>query len=86
MVDKYQDPTSGEYVGVPGEDGLLASALLGGVSKETPQVTVTDAFAAYLEENALKMSDPRGECFWARLTLETALKWIYRTDPALRRT
>lgn len=31
------------------------------------------------------LSDPRGACFWARLTLETALKWLYRTDPALRR-
>lgn len=57
LVDKYQDPASGEYVGVPEEDGLLASALLGGVSKETPQVTVTDAFAAYLEENALKIPE-----------------------------
>lgn len=39
--------------------------------------------AAKAETHA--MSDPRGACFWARLTLETALKWIYRTDPALRR-
>ncbi|MFW8636743.1 DEAD/DEAH box helicase family protein [Cribrihabitans pelagius] len=40
-------------------------------------------YAAKAETHAL--SDPRGACFWARLTLETALKWIYRTDPALRR-
>ncbi|MDX1743527.1 MAG: DEAD/DEAH box helicase family protein, partial [Ruegeria sp.] len=32
----------------------------------------------------LALSDPRGACFWARLTLETALKWLYRRDPALR--
>lgn len=32
----------------------------------------------------LALSDPRGSCFWARLTLETALKWLYRRDPALR--
>ncbi|MDO6799205.1 DEAD/DEAH box helicase family protein [Shimia thalassica] len=30
------------------------------------------------------LSDPRGACFYARLTLETALKWLYRRDPALR--
>lgn len=29
-------------------------------------------------------SDPRGACFWARLTLETALKWLYRRDPVLK--
>lgn len=32
----------------------------------------------------LALSDPRGACFWARLTLETALKWLYRRDPELR--
>jgi len=32
----------------------------------------------------LALSDPRGSCFWSRLTLETALKWLYRRDPALR--
>ncbi|MCG7495201.1 DEAD/DEAH box helicase family protein [Thalassobius sp. Cn5-15] len=31
------------------------------------------------------LSDPRGSCFWARLTLETAMKWLYRRDPALRK-
>lgn len=30
------------------------------------------------------LSDPRGSCFWARLTLETAIKWIYRNDPSMR--
>ncbi len=34
----------------------------------------------------LALSDPRGACFWARLTLETAVKWLYARDPALRRT
>ena len=33
---------------------------------------------------AAALSDPRGACFWARLTLEVALKWLYRRDPALR--
>ncbi|WP_282169091.1 DEAD/DEAH box helicase family protein [Ruegeria atlantica] len=40
--------------------------------------------AAKAETHAL--SDPRGACFWARLTLETALKWLYQKDPALRST
>ncbi|MEM9221384.1 MAG: DEAD/DEAH box helicase family protein [Pseudomonadota bacterium] len=30
------------------------------------------------------LSDPRGACFNARLALETALKWLYRAEPALR--
>lgn len=30
-------------------------------------------------------SDPRGACFYARLTLEIALKRLYRSDPALRK-
>lgn len=30
------------------------------------------------------LSDPRGACFWARLTLETAVKWVYHNDPSLR--
>ncbi|MFW5883003.1 MAG: DEAD/DEAH box helicase family protein [Verrucomicrobiota bacterium] len=30
------------------------------------------------------LSDPRGACFYARLALETAIKWMYQRDPALR--
>ncbi len=30
------------------------------------------------------LTDPRGACFYARLTLETAIKWIYRNDPSMR--
>jgi type I restriction enzyme R subunit len=40
------------------------------------------AHAKKSEQSAL--SDPRGSCFYARLTLETALKWLYARDPALR--
>lgn len=32
----------------------------------------------------LALSDPRGACFWARLTLESALKWLYRSEPSLK--
>ena len=39
-------------------------------------------YARKAEQAAL--SDPRGACFWGRLTLETALKWLYRRDPALK--
>nr|WP_319516434.1 DEAD/DEAH box helicase family protein [uncultured Cohaesibacter sp.] len=43
----------------------------------------------FLHDHASKaeqaaLSDPRGSCFWARLALETAVKWLYRSDPALR--
>lgn len=33
---------------------------------------------------AMALSDPRGACFYARLALETALGWMYRSDKALR--
>lgn len=32
----------------------------------------------------LALSDPRGSCFYARLALETAIKWMYEADPTLR--
>ena len=32
----------------------------------------------------LALSDPRGACFYARLALETAVKWMYDSDPSLR--
>ncbi len=33
---------------------------------------------------AAVLTDPRGACFYARLALEVALKWLYRRDPALK--
>lgn len=48
----------------------------------SPEFSDLSQHAAKAEKLAL--SDPRGACFWARLTLETALKWLYRRDPALR--
>lgn len=51
------------------------------LGKEFPALLTT---ARKAETHAL--SDPRGACFWARLTLETTLKWLYQTDPALKRT
>lgn len=32
----------------------------------------------------MAISDPRGSCFYARLALETAIKWMYEADPSLR--
>lgn len=52
LVDKHQDPITGDYVGVPIEDAALAGALLAGVTRIPPKVTVRDAFAAYLTEHA----------------------------------
>lgn len=33
----------------------------------------------------LALSDPRGSCFYARLALETAVKWLYERDRTLRK-
>lgn len=33
---------------------------------------------------AAALSDPLGACFYSRLTLETALKWLYRRETALK--
>ena len=30
------------------------------------------------------LADPRGACFYARLALESAIKWMYANDPSLR--
>jgi type I restriction enzyme R subunit len=32
----------------------------------------------------IALSDPRSSCFYARLALETAIKWMYASDKALR--
>lgn len=32
----------------------------------------------------LALSDPRSACFYARLSLETAIKWMYLSDKSLR--
>jgi len=32
----------------------------------------------------MALSDPRGACFYARLALETAVKWMYQADGSLR--
>ncbi len=34
---------------------------------------------------SLALSDPRGSCFYARLTLEVAVNWLYEHDRSLRR-
>ena len=43
-----------------------------------------DFLAHAQKAEKLALSDPRGACFWARLTLETSLKWLYRNEPLLK--
>lgn len=43
-----------------------------------------DLLARAKKAESSALSDPRGACFWARLTLETAVKWVYRNDPSMR--
>jgi len=41
-------------------------------------------FAHARKSEQLALTDPRSACFYARLALETAIKWIYEADPTLR--
>src|SRR3954471_11485365 len=47
-----------------------------------PQVPKVFAHAAKAE--SLAQSDPRAACFYARLALEVAVKWLYARDGTLR--
>lgn len=47
-----------------------------------PEFTPVCELARKAEISAL--SDPRGSCFYARLALETAVKWLYDNDNSLR--
>lgn len=41
-------------------------------------------FSPVYEAESVTVSDPRAACFYARLALETAVKWMYERDKALR--
>ena len=41
-------------------------------------------FAHSKQAETLALSDPRAACFYARLALETAIKWLYVSDKSLR--
>lgn len=43
-----------------------------------------DLLAHAQKAEAAALSDPRGACFYARLTLETAMNWLYRRERALK--
>ena len=43
-----------------------------------------DLLAHAQKAESAALSDPRGACFYARLTLETALNWLYRREGALK--
>lgn len=53
LIDRYQDAQTGQYVGVPEDVSAVAGALVGGVAKDSPKATVTDAFKFYLAENLM---------------------------------
>lgn len=44
-----------------------------------------DLLAHAQKAETAALSDPRGACFYARLTLETALNWLFRRESALKR-
>ncbi len=54
VLFKYkEDPDTGRPVGISTDDALLLGALQSGVSREKAEVTITDAFKFYLEENVI---------------------------------
>lgn len=57
LLGPYEDRDTGEYFGVPEGVGAEASALLGGVSRDTPEPTITDAFKFYAVERALPIAE-----------------------------
>ena len=48
------------------------------------QTEFSDVFGLARKAEQLVINDPRGSCFYARLALETAIKWMYEADPSLR--
>ena len=49
------------------------------------QAEFMPVFAHARRAEELTLSDPRAACFYARLALETAVKWMYRRDASLRK-
>src|ERR1700722_3259675 len=49
------------------------------LSTEFPEV-----FAHASKAESLALSDPRSACFYARLSLEVAVSWLYARDGSLR--
>ena len=52
----------------------------GFLAAEFPEVCTHATRAENLARN-----DPRAACFYARLALETAIDWLYRSDGSLRK-
>ena len=48
------------------------------------QAEFSSIFAYAKQAEMLALSDPRAACFYARLALETAIKWLYVSDKSLR--
>ena len=43
-----------------------------------------DVFDSAAKTESLTHPDPRASCFYARRTLELAVHWLYKFDPALK--
>ncbi|MDO6732887.1 site-specific integrase [Marinovum sp. 2_MG-2023] len=80
LIDRYQNPETGEYEGVPEETHHVATALLGGVSAIAPGPTVTDAFKFYLEENAKSIPEQRKKQIQRFARAEKSLIAVLRAD------
>ncbi|MFN9438885.1 MAG: DEAD/DEAH box helicase family protein [Brevundimonas sp.] len=48
------------------------------------QAEFQDVFALARKAETAALADPRGACFYARLALESAVKWMYDNDRSLR--
>lgn len=48
------------------------------------QAEFLPVFAHARQAETVALSDPRAACFYARLALETAIKWLYVSDKSLR--
>jgi len=49
------------------------------------QAEFSEIFEHAARAESLAVSDPRGACFYARFALETAVKWMYSSDRALKK-
>lgn len=48
------------------------------------QAEFAEVYALARKAEVAALSDPRGSCFYARLALESAVKWMYENDRSLR--
>ncbi len=83
LVEPYQDVETGEYVGVPADDEVVAKALLRGVARSAASTTVTDAFKFYLTENAKELPEQRKKQVLRLMRSEKNLIFVLGKDKPL---